>query len=94
VTAEIVSTVIFILAIVLILTERLDRAIVAVAGAAAMVTAGIAMGFYDEEMAIASIDFDTLGLLFGRRAYLNTSPQPRPFDRAAGRSCCLSCWPA
>jgi Na+/H+ antiporter NhaD/arsenite permease-like protein len=65
VTAEIVSTVIFILAIVLILTERLDRAIVAVAGAAAMVTAGIAMGFYDEEMAIASIDFDTLGLLFG-----------------------------
>jgi Na+/H+ antiporter NhaD/arsenite permease-like protein len=65
VSTEIVSTVIFVLAIVLILTERLDRAIVAVAGAAAMVTAGIAMGFYDEEMAIASIDFDTLGLLFG-----------------------------
>jgi Na+/H+ antiporter NhaD/arsenite permease-like protein len=60
-----VSSLIFVFALALILSERLDRTIVAMSGAAAMVTAGMALGFYDAEQAVASIDFETLGLLFG-----------------------------
>jgi Na+/H+ antiporter NhaD/arsenite permease-like protein len=63
--APIVASVIFIAAIVLILTERLDRTIVAITGAALMVGLGAWMGFYGEEAAVAAIDFETLGLLFG-----------------------------
>jgi len=60
-----VSSLIFLGAIGLILTERMDRAIVSFAGAALMVAAGLALGFYDEEQAVASIDFETLGLILG-----------------------------
>lgn len=60
-----ISLLIFGLTLLLILLERADRTIIAVAGAAAMVTAGVAMSFYGEQQAIAAIDFDTLGLLLG-----------------------------
>lgn len=63
--ALIVSSVIFVVAIGLILSERLDRAIVGFAGAALMVVVGKIVGFYDEELAIESLDFETLGLLLG-----------------------------
>jgi len=61
----IVASAIFLGAILLILAERMDRAIVSFFGAALMVAAGLALGFYDEELALASIDFETLGLLLG-----------------------------
>lgn len=60
-----VSAAIFIIALILILTEKLDRTIVAMAGAAVMVTTGHFMGFFDEHHAIEAIDFETLGLLLG-----------------------------
>ncbi len=60
-----VAVAIFLVAIGLILSEKLDRAIVGFAGAGAMVTAGHLLGFYGEEQAIESLDFETLGLLFG-----------------------------
>jgi Na+/H+ antiporter NhaD/arsenite permease-like protein len=41
-----VSAAIFIIALILILTEKLDRTIVAMAGAAVMVTTGHFMGFF------------------------------------------------
>jgi Na+/H+ antiporter NhaD/arsenite permease-like protein len=63
--ALITASAIFIAAIVLILTERLDRTIVAISGAAAMVGVGAWLGYYGEEAAVAAIDFETLGLLFG-----------------------------
>lgn len=63
--ALIVSSVVFVVAIGLILSERLDRAIVGFAGAAAMVIAGKVFGFYNEDLAIESLDFETLGLLLG-----------------------------
>ena len=63
--AAILSTLIFGVALVLIFSEKIQRTIVATAGAALMVGAGILFGFYSEEEAIAAIDFETLGLLLG-----------------------------
>lgn len=62
---QIVTTVIFIVALSLIFSEKVNRTIVAFAGATMMVLAGIIMGFYNQELAIEVIDFNTLGLLLG-----------------------------
>lgn len=63
--AQAVSSLIFLVTLLTILSERLDATIVAMAGGAAMVTVGTAMGFYSQEQALQSVDFDTLGLLLG-----------------------------
>lgn len=60
-----VSGLIFAASLVLILTEKLHRTIVAAAGAALMVIAGLALGFYNEDQSILAIDFKTIGLLLG-----------------------------
>ncbi len=64
-SAQVVSTIVFIATFVLILSDRLHRTIVAMAGAAVMVTLGILMDFYSQEQALRAIDFNTLGLLLG-----------------------------
>lgn len=56
---------IFILALILIFTEKMNRTITAIAGAALMVGVGRALEFYSQEEAVLAIDFKTLGLLFG-----------------------------
>ncbi len=61
----IVSTVIFVLTYIGILTERIHRTIVALAGAVAMLCFGAWMSFYTPEQAIASTDGNTIVLLFG-----------------------------
>jgi Na+/H+ antiporter NhaD/arsenite permease-like protein len=43
----------------------MNRSITGIAGAVVMVGAGTALGFYSQEEAVAAIDFNTLGLLFG-----------------------------
>lgn len=63
--AGVVAVTIFAASLTLILTERLHRTIAAMAGAAAMIAAGLALGFYSDEHAIAATDFHTLGLLLG-----------------------------
>jgi len=65
VTAAIVSGLIFAISLFFIFSEKLNRTIAAFAGATLMVGVGLAMGFYSETEAIASIDFNTLGLLLG-----------------------------
>lgn len=62
---EVVSGLLFFATLLLIFSEKVHRTIVAVSGAAVMVGAGLALDFYDEEHAIASIDFETIGLLLG-----------------------------
>ncbi len=62
---QITAALIFIISLYFIFSDKLHRTIAALAGALVMVTVGILMGFYDEAKAIASIDFNTLGLLFG-----------------------------
>ena len=60
-----VATVIFLVMLGLILTDRVHRMIAGAAGAVVMLAAGHLLSFYTEEQAIAAIDFETLGLLLG-----------------------------
>lgn len=64
-TAAIISSIIFAGTFALILTERVHRTVVAMAGAVLMVLAGIIFDFYHPEDALHAVDFNTLGLLFG-----------------------------
>jgi len=64
-TAQVVSTAIFVVVFAMILLDRVHRTIVAMAGAAVMLAAGMLMGFYSQEQALHAIDFNTLGLLLG-----------------------------
>lgn len=64
-TAQVVSSAIFVITFALILLDRIHRTIVAMAGAAVMLAAGLLMGFYSQEQALHAIDFNTLGLLLG-----------------------------
>lgn len=64
-TAAIVSSIIFGATFVLILTERVHRTVIAMAGAVVMLLAGITLDFYHPEDALLAVDFNTLGLLFG-----------------------------
>ncbi len=65
VVPAILSILIFFGSLVLIFTEKLNRSITAIAGAALMVTLGKILGFYSEQAALEAIDANTLGLLLG-----------------------------
>jgi len=60
-----VSGAIFLITFIAILRDRVDRTILAMAGAGAMLVAGLLLGFYSEEAALDAVDFATLGLLLG-----------------------------
>jgi Na+/H+ antiporter NhaD/arsenite permease-like protein len=60
-TAQVVATIVFGVTFVMVLSDRVDRMIVAMAGAAVMVAVGLFMGFYTQEEALYAIDFNTLG---------------------------------
>ena len=60
-----VAGTIFVIAYVIIVTERIHRAVVAMGGAIVMLFAGIYLGFFNQHEAFNSIDFNTLGLLLG-----------------------------
>ena len=61
----IISTAIFAVSLFFIFTEKVHRTIIGIAGAVVMVGVGLALGFYNEDLAVEAIDFETLGLLFG-----------------------------
>jgi Na+/H+ antiporter NhaD/arsenite permease-like protein len=61
----VVSLAIFVVVLVLILTERVHRTILGIAGACVMVGVGKLMGFYNEGEALRAIDFNVIGLLIG-----------------------------
>ena len=61
----IISSLVFVLTYVGILAERINRTIVALAGAVLMVAIGGWFSFYDMHRAVDAIDFDTITLLFG-----------------------------
>lgn len=60
-----IAILIFLISLALILSDKMHRAIVALAGAVFMVASGLFLNFYTEAEAAASIDFNTLGLLLG-----------------------------
>jgi Na+/H+ antiporter NhaD/arsenite permease-like protein len=64
-TPQIASSLIFLVVLVVILSERLHRTTAAGIGAVVMVVVGTELGFYSQEEALSSIDFNTLGLLLG-----------------------------
>ena len=59
------GSLVFIVSLYLVFSEKLNRTIAAAAGAAVMVGLGKLLGFYTEAAAIEAIDFNTLGLLLG-----------------------------
>jgi Na+/H+ antiporter NhaD/arsenite permease-like protein len=63
--APFVATLIVVVALALILTDKLNHAIAAAGGAAAMMGAGLILGFYSEEQALEAMHFGALGLLLG-----------------------------
>ena len=63
--AAILTVIIFVASLLLIFTEKVNRAIVAFAGAFLMIGVGEAWQFYELHSAIEAIDFETLGLLMG-----------------------------
>src|SRR5512135_2777080 len=63
--AVISSSLIFLLCLGLIFFEKINRMIIGLAGAVLMVAFGKIFGFYSESQALASVDFNTLGLLLG-----------------------------
>ncbi len=63
--APYVATLIVVVTLVLILTDKLDHTTAAAGGAAAMMIAGLVLGFYSEEQALEAMHFGALGLLLG-----------------------------
>lgn len=63
--APLIATLIFLITLGVILTDRVHRLIASAVGAVVMLAAGHFMGFYSEEQAVSVIDFETLGLLLG-----------------------------
>jgi len=61
----ILTSLIFIVSLAVIFSEKMSRTIVGFAGAFLMVALGEAFHFYELHTAIEAIDFETLGLLFG-----------------------------
>ncbi|MCO8246979.1 MULTISPECIES: ArsB/NhaD family transporter [unclassified Haladaptatus] len=61
----IAAVTVFILTYALIISERIDRSTVAMAGAAAMVLLGIIFDYFSQEEVITAIDWNTIGLLLG-----------------------------
>jgi len=61
----ILSSLILLVSLWLIFSEKLNRTITAIAGAALIVVLGKLLGFYSESDALAAVDFNTLGLLLG-----------------------------
>jgi len=81
--SPLVAVVISTLAIGLILTDRWDRTIIAMLGAVAMSAAGAWLGFYSQEQAIESVDFETLGLLFGMMVLISLLRPTGAFEAVA-----------
>ena len=77
-----VATVIFVVTYAVIVSERLDRAVVALAGGALM----IAFGVLNQEQAIAAIDFNTLALLIGMMILVNILKRTGVFRYAGWRT--------
>lgn len=61
----VISSLIFIISLGLIFSEKVNRSIVAIAGGVVMVGMGKILHFYSEEAALDAVDFNTLGLLLG-----------------------------
>lgn len=83
--AQVITALIFLLTFAAIMAERVHRTIVAMLGAAVMLIVGMLMGFYSQGQALAAIDFNTLGLLFGMMILVRLLEQTGFFEYIAIR---------
>jgi Na+/H+ antiporter NhaD/arsenite permease-like protein len=63
--APFIATLILVVTLALIFTDKLNHTIAAAGRAAAMMGAGLILGFYSEEQALEAMHFGALGLLLG-----------------------------
>ncbi|MDQ3467174.1 MAG: SLC13 family permease, partial [Chloroflexota bacterium] len=77
-----VATAIFLVTYAVIISERLDRAVVALAGAGLM----IAFGILDQRQALESIDANTISLLVGMMIIVNVLKRTGVFRYAGWRT--------
>ena len=66
-TSAMVAVAIFVIAYILIISEKVHRTIVGIVGAVLMILCGI----LTQDAAISHIDFNTLGLLIGMMIIVN-----------------------
>ncbi len=76
---KILSTAILVISYIILFTEKLNRAVVALMGAAIMIFAGI----LTQETAIAGIDFNTLALLIGMMTIVGIAEKSGMFQYVA-----------
>ncbi len=82
----IVAALIFTAVYVIIITDKLDRTVVALAGAALMILTGI----LDQEEAFRAIDFNTLGLLISMMVIVFITQRTGVFQYLAIKACKIS----
>jgi len=68
----VIALTIFIITYAVLFTEKMDRTIVTLAGALALLLAGTLTGFYVQPDAFAAIDFDTITLVLGMMIMVGT----------------------
>src|SRR3979411_2525059 len=76
------ATIIFVLTYVLVITDRINRSIIAMLGAGAMVVSGV----LSQDEAIRGIDFNTIALLTGMMVLVAVSRRCGMFEYLAGWS--------
>ena len=70
----------------IIISERIHRTIIALFGGALMIVVGILLNFYDQHKAVASIDFNTIGLLVGMMVIVGITKDTGLFQYVAIKS--------
>src|SRR5438067_13674716 len=73
------ATILFVLTYVLVITDRINRSIIAMLGAGAMVVSGV----LSQEEAIRGIDFNTIALLTGMMVLVSISRRCGMFEYLA-----------
>ena len=69
-----------------IISEKIHRTIVAIFGGALMIIVGIFMHFYDQNSAVAAVDFNTIGLLIGMMIIVGITKDTGLFQYVAIKS--------
>ena len=85
-----VALLIFLGAYTLIILEKVHRTTIAIFGAALMIIAGIFLNFYSQDLAIAEIDFNTIGLLIGMMIIVGVTKDTGLFQYVAIRAAKLA----
>jgi len=68
----VIALAIFIVTYAILFTEKIDRTIITLAGALAIVLGSSAFGLYNQPEAFSSIDFDTISLVLGMMIMVGT----------------------